>query len=834
MKQLIKINNGELSFRLKLNYNNVYSRLRMLLGEHASFFADVSTKSTGATWYSDDEAEYTRFSEAPETEKAQLLPILEKKINIVTGELKKSHELLPYVEDIMEIPDSSFIFYRKDGNDYKFILAAWGCRYAHFGPSEPSPGIIREIIDKSGDKDTTSSGFAQGGTTKDEIKPATDVKDIDKIKEKDKEKNKIADVVTPTADVVKNPVVKEEIIKKERHVVLKVVDQNNNAVVGELVNINTVDGSILKESNENGLIEVGNLPCYSQFSISFPNLKSVSERTYVVEPKVEVYEAYIKKLIKYSPLLFVEDQDGNTIQNHDIKVLIAGQETVYNTGNEGMIQLPALLSGQKFIAIDTTNYANTEEFDITPEKAKKPYRFKIKRPERKKIGITVLDKSKKPIANATIDIENGDKPCQQTTGADGRAEFPLEVFANGIVPIAVKIKNKSKIKHDLEFDSEITEYAIQISDESRKINWKWFGLLPLLALLGWGGYELYKHFDTPTIDEMKSGVALVLNQTQYYVDFGIKDITIGGNPCVAYFTYNSNKGTIDKVTFNPKEREPSGGSGTAFLISEDGLLATNKHVADPYIPQKEAEQFLRKFLQELKAKNQKQCEDIQDTLDYVSISKEKRVELFLNLKYRQQQYRNWDQILTTGNFEVKKKTQLYVAFTGTKLDSNAETMKEIGFISCNHLISGDTGDQIDGADVAIIQLKNKEKDIPEGTYIFDVPKVDILKVNEYPKNRQIHVIGYNAGLELQNLKKQKDGLQPQVQSGDINNISEKYRIGYGLEILGGSSGSPVVNDDGKLVAINNSGLRNASFCYGIRTKYLREILDKLLTTEETK
>ena len=121
MKQLIKINNSELSFRLKLNYNNVYSRLKMLLGKNASIFADISTKSTSTSWYSNDDAEYTKLSEASEVEVPIITQLIEKKITQITKELKNSPELAPYADDIMEIPDLSFIFYRKNTKNDEFL-----------------------------------------------------------------------------------------------------------------------------------------------------------------------------------------------------------------------------------------------------------------------------------------------------------------------------------------------------------------------------------------------------------------------------------------------------------------------------------------------------------------------------------------------------------------------------------------------------------------------------------------------------------------------------------------------------------------------------------------
>ena len=65
--------------------------------------------------------------------------------------------------------------------------------------------------------------------------------------------------------------------------------------------------------------------------------------------------------------------------------------------------------------------------------------------------------------------------------------------------------------------------------------------------------------------------------------------------------------------------------------------------------------------------------------------------------------------------------------------------------------------------------------------------------------------------------------------------NEEYRIGYNASTLGGSSGSPVLNKKGQLVAVNNSGLADTQgFNYGVRTKYLKELLDKVQGKKDKK
>lgn len=831
MKPIIKVNNSDLSFRLKFNYNNVYSRLRMLLGKSASLFADVSTKSTSTTWYADDDAEYTALSDAPKSEIRDIMLSLNQILTTVKKDIIKSEELAPYADDIIEVPDNNFVFYRATDGGYKFVLAGWGCKQAHAGVSEKG-GLIKRVSKTVGidgemlppDRTIDTSDFRNSDDASAVDVGLSDNPQTPQTASQESQTEKIED--DNATDEVKPEQPKK---KKEQHVLLKVINQNNKPVEDEDVNIRTQDGMKNGVTDENGVVEVGNLPYHSTFNVSFPNMPNIQERAYEVEPKVDTYEAYIKKYVNYSPVLFVEDQNGNVVDNYNIKVVIAGQDFLMNTGVNGMVQLPTMQEGQKFIVIDSANYANSEEYSITPETVKKPFHFTIKRVLKSKIGISVLNKKRKPIEGVTINVNSGDNPCQQTTDRNGRAEFPPEIFTPGDVDVELYVPGKGKINSKLNFVSETTEYSIQLIGKKPDggFNWKWLLLLPLLLLLGFGGKFLYERLnkpDVPTIAEMEKGVVMLFGVGRYYANLNVQDVTTAnGKPLTAYFLWDE-QGNFQGYTFDAQEAAQStqSWSGTGFLISEDGLIATNKHVADP-TPPEELAKFLKTAMQNQKDRNQQRADYLNVVLQSVGgyhnltpEDKQTYQAVVDSVQYYQNQVRLLDKILNTGDFTIKKEISLYAAFTGNRVENYED------LIPCSQPRAVGEPGGVTENDLAIIQVK-KKNEIPTDAFIFEVPEHDLMD-EQIPDNYDVTVLGYNAGPGLQVLKYQ-DGIKPQAQHGKVSSNAEKYRIGYDANIIGGSSGSPVINNNGELVAINNSrSNEGVGLSWGVRTKYLKELL----------
>ena len=271
MKQLLKINNSELSFPLRLNYNNVYARLKMLLGEKASLFADLNIRSAYTSWYVNDNEDYQRLSEAPKSESPQLKEKLGHEMAEAHSVLITSQELKNFVDAILDVPDESFIFYARTERGIKFVLTAWGCTYTHQNNAGIGSGLIKRIagsnaasdmplkptvgqkeVNKDKPTDIDNPVNPQKATGIDEpevvnkangfeepkVSPTSFGNDTPKTSEKPASKKEPIELADPV--FIEEPIAPKSANKskgvnaerKKQNVVLRVLTNNNKTVVG--------------------------------------------------------------------------------------------------------------------------------------------------------------------------------------------------------------------------------------------------------------------------------------------------------------------------------------------------------------------------------------------------------------------------------------------------------------------------------------------------------------------------------------------------------------------------------------------------------------------------
>ncbi|GHT91390.1 adenylate cyclase [Spirochaetia bacterium] len=214
-------------------------------------------------------------------------------------------------------------------------------------------------------------------------------------------------------------------------------------------------------------------------------------------------------------------------------------------------------------------------------------------------------------------------------------------------------------------------------------------------------------------------------------------------------------------------------TGTGFIVSDDGKIITNRHVAVPW-------DYDEEIMAEIKAREQKK---MANSSRYRHLVSEVKVE---------------------GNLDM------IGCFVN---DTHVSGLQDL--IQCTFIKTSSSKD----IDVAALQINSKT--LPNGVERIVNLNEAAVADEEFVVGKSVFTIGFPAGFGL---GMTDQGIEANNQDGKITQLRGDVEFGHNIAVEHGASGSPVFNQYGNLVGIINAGYEaKQGYNMAIKAKHAVEL-----------
>lgn len=342
---------------------------------------------------------------------------------------------------------------------------------------------------------------------------------------------------------------------------------------------------------------------------------------------------------------------------------------------------------------------------------------------------------------------------------------------------------------------------------------KIIGIAATIAILVVGGWAAWKYIPwnnsiTPvTTQAMENASACVYGGCYYEInvkDDPFKNV-IKGWPDKWYMGIGPN-GKL-QVNTTTDGLSPLGYTGTAFFISKDGEMGTNRHIAVPWeYRDADDEENIR---QQMEKARQATSGNLYELLAYNVMTGALSAD----------DANAWLRRYQNSPLEISGKHAFFgIGLTGSKVNNQIDLQQA--------QVIAESGDP--KKDVALIRLNSRKTPdyIVKMGAIYDIEHARVDERSLKPQDEELTIIGYPMGETVANETFDGKELRPTIHKASLSKTPDDNQIQIQAVGIGGQSGSPVIDKSHRLVGVLCSGFKGTEVTYCCNIKHLVELYNK--------